>query len=95
MEEILKEHPLEYSNREELVYYMCQIHNILNKKFKNNMKIFNIFSKKKETLQVQYSFTDWRDYIELILKSSYQSIPFDDIRERFPLDYSKEYNRKT
>ena len=32
MEEILKEHPLEYSNREELVYYMCQIHNILNKK---------------------------------------------------------------
>ena len=30
--EILKEHPLEYSNREELVYYMCQIHNILNKK---------------------------------------------------------------
>ena len=32
MDEILKEHPLEYSNREELVYYMCQIHNILNKK---------------------------------------------------------------
>ena len=56
------------------------------------MKIFNIFIKKKEALQVQYSFTDWRDYIESILKSSYQSIPFDDIRERFPLDYSKEYN---
>ena len=32
MKEIIKEHPLEYSNREELVYYMCQIHNILNKK---------------------------------------------------------------
>ena len=32
MEEILKEHPLGYSNREELVYYMCQIHNIMNKK---------------------------------------------------------------
>ena len=32
MKEILKEHPLEYSNREELVYYMCEIHNILNKK---------------------------------------------------------------
>ena len=32
MKEIIKEHPLEYSNREELVYYICQIHNILNKK---------------------------------------------------------------
>ena len=32
MKEILKEHPLEYSNREELIYYMCEIHNILNKK---------------------------------------------------------------
>ena len=32
MEEILKDHPLGYSNREELVYYMCQIHNIMNKK---------------------------------------------------------------
>ena len=32
MKEILKEHPLEYSNREELIYYICQIHNILNKK---------------------------------------------------------------
>ena len=32
MKEILKEHPLEYSNREELIYYMCEIHNILNRK---------------------------------------------------------------
>ena len=32
MKEIIKEHPLEYSNREELIYYMCQIHNILNRK---------------------------------------------------------------
>ena len=32
MKEILKEHPLEYSNREELIYYMCEIHNLLNKK---------------------------------------------------------------
>ena len=32
MEEILSEHPLEYSNREELIYYMCEIHNLLNKK---------------------------------------------------------------
>ena len=32
MKEILREHPLEYSNREELIYYMCEIHNILNKK---------------------------------------------------------------
>ena len=31
MKKILKEHPLEYSNREELIYYMCEIHNILNK----------------------------------------------------------------
>ena len=32
MNEIIKEHPLGYSNREELVYYICQIHNIMNKK---------------------------------------------------------------
>ena len=32
MKEILKEHPLEYSNREELIYYMCEIHNELNRK---------------------------------------------------------------
>ncbi len=32
MKEIIKEHPLEYSNREELIYYMCEIHNILNRK---------------------------------------------------------------
>ena len=32
MKEILKEHPLEYSNREELIYYMCEIHNLLNRK---------------------------------------------------------------
>ena len=32
IKEILKEHPLEYSNREELIYYICEIHNILNKK---------------------------------------------------------------
>ena len=32
LKEILKEHPLEYSNREELIYYMCEIHNILNKR---------------------------------------------------------------
>ena len=32
MKQIIKEHPLEYSNREELIYYMCLIHNIMNKK---------------------------------------------------------------
>lgn len=31
MKEILEKHPLEYSNREELVYYMCEIHNEINK----------------------------------------------------------------
>ena len=30
--EIIKEHPIENRNREELVYYICDIHNILNKK---------------------------------------------------------------
>ena len=30
--EIVKKHPLENKNREELVYYICDIHNILNKK---------------------------------------------------------------
>ena len=32
MKQIIKENPLGQSNREELVYYICQIHNILNKK---------------------------------------------------------------
>ena len=29
---ILEDHPLEYNNREELVYYICLIHNLMNQK---------------------------------------------------------------
>ena len=32
IKEIIKEKPLEHNSREELVYYICEIHNIMNKK---------------------------------------------------------------
>lgn len=32
MKEIMKEHPIENESREELVYYICEIHNLMNKK---------------------------------------------------------------
>ena len=56
------------------------------------MKIFKIFSKKKEEIRNQYSFSEWRNYIDSVLKSSYESIHFDVIRDMFPEDYSIEYN---
>jgi FAD-linked sulfhydryl oxidase len=41
---IIKENPLKNSNREELVYYICNIHNIMNKKLnKNHFRCKNAF----------------------------------------------------
>ena len=41
---IIKENPLKNSNREEFVYYICNIHNIINKKLnKNHFRCKNAF----------------------------------------------------
>ena len=32
IKEILEDHPIEYNNREELVYYICLVHNLMNQK---------------------------------------------------------------
>lgn len=37
---IIKKNPLKNSNREEFVYYICNIHNIINKKLNKNLFFF-------------------------------------------------------